>query len=70
MGRERIQVVHGTLDRMITPPHADLLFKGLGGKEKGVTMVVVEGKAHGLPMEWRRDFTKLIGGFVEKTQTL
>lgn len=70
VGRERIQVVHGTLDRMITPPHGDLLFEGLGGKEKGVTMVVVEGKAHGLAMEWRRDFTKLIGGFVEKTSVL
>ncbi|KAK3176072.1 hypothetical protein OEA41_007394 [Lepraria neglecta] len=67
VGRERIQVVHGTLDRMITPLHGDLLFERLGGKEKGVTMVVVEGKSHGLAMEWRRDFTKLIGGFVEKT---
>lgn len=34
VGRERIQVVHGTLDRMITPPHGDLLFEGLGERRR------------------------------------
>ena len=70
VGRERIQVVHGTLDRMVSPPHGDLLFQELGGGGKGVTMVVAEGKGHGLPMEWRRDFTNVISLFVEKTQAL
>ena len=70
VGRERIQVVHGPLDRMVSFQHGELLLKGLGGKEKGVTMVIAEGKAHGLPMEWRRDLTKVIAKFVEKTQNL
>ena len=70
MGRNRILVVHGTVDRMITQPHGELLVKELGGEEKGVTRCMVEGKGHGLPMEWRRDLTKLIAGFVEKTGKL
>ena len=68
VGRDRIMVVHGTLDRMITLPHGEILCKELGGEEKGVTKVIVQGRGHGLPMEWRREFTKLIGSFVEKTR--
>lgn len=70
VGRKRILVVHGSLDRMITTPHGEVLCKELGGEEKGVTRVIVEGRGHALPMEWRRDLTKLIGGFIEKTQAL
>ena len=70
VGRERILVVHGTSDKMITVPHGEVLCKELGGEERGVTRIIVQGKGHGLPMEWRREFTKLIGGFVEKTQKL
>ena len=70
VGRERILVIHGPLDRMISPPHGELLFKELGGVEKGVTMVVAEGKAHGLAMEWRRDLTRVIASFVEKAENL
>ena len=65
MGRNRILVIHGTVDRMITVPHCDLLVKELGGEEKGVRRCMVEGKGHGLPMEWRRGLTKVIAGFVE-----
>ena len=67
--RNRILVIHGTVDRMITPPHGELLVKELGGEEKGVTVCLAEGKGHGLPMEWRKDLTKLIAGFVEKTES-
>ena len=70
VGRARIQVVHGSLDRMISPPHGEMLLEGLGGEERGVTVVVAERKAHGLPMEWRCDLTKLIATFVEKTHKL
>lgn len=66
VGRDRILVIHGTVDRMITPPHGELLAKELGGEEKGVTKCMVEGRSHGLPMEWRRPLTKLIAEFVEK----
>jgi len=70
VGRERILVVHGALDRMLTPPHGEILWKELGGEEKAVTRVIVEGRGHALPMEWRRNLTKLIGEFIEKTQNL
>lgn len=70
VGRNRILVIHGTVDQMITEPHGELLVKELGGEEKGVTRCMVEGRGHGLPMEWRRELTKLIAGFVEKTGRL
>lgn len=70
VGRNRILVIHGTVDQMITQPHGELLVKELGGEENGVTRCMVEGKGHGLPMEWRRELTKLIAGFVEKTGKL
>lgn len=55
---------------MITQPHGELLVKELGGEEKGVTRCMAEGKGHGLPMEWRRDLTKVIARFVEETGRL
>ena len=67
VGRERIQVIHGDVDRMITFPHGEVLAAELGGQEKGVTVVCAKGKAHGLPMEWRREFTKAIAALVERT---
>ena len=70
VGRERILVMHGTIDRMISLPHGDVLCEELGGEEKGVTKVIVEGKGHALMIEWRREFTKLLAGFIEKTQKL
>ena len=70
LGRERILVAHGTLDKMITVPHGEVLCEELGGEEQGVTKVIVPGKGHALPMEWRKEFTKLISGFVEKTEKI
>lgn len=70
VGRERILVIHGSVDRMVTTPHGEILCEELGGEEKGVTKVIVEGRGHALPMEWRRGLTKRLGNFVEKTQAL
>lgn len=70
VGRERIQIVHGNVDKMITFPHGELLAKELGGESSGVTFVLAEGRAHGLAMEWRRDLTKVIAALVEKTHAL
>ena len=67
IGRDRIQVIHGELDEMITADHGEVLAAGLGGQQSGVTVIMVKGKAHGLPMEWRREFTKAIAALVEKT---
>ena len=70
VGRERILVVHGDIDRMVTLPHGQLLLKGLGGEEKGVTWILAEGRGHGLHMEWRRNLTKVIAQHIEKAQGL
>lgn len=70
VGRERIQVIHGTIDRMITFPHGQLLAAELGGPEKGITFIPVEGKAHALNMEWRRELTRAIAALVERTEAL
>ena len=55
---------------MVTQPHGELLVKQLGGEENGVTRCIVEGRGHGLLMEWRRPLTKLIAEFVEKASKL
>ncbi|MCJ1474910.1 hypothetical protein MMC13_003570 [Lambiella insularis] len=68
VGRERIQVLHGTIDNMITVPHGETLVKELGGEESGVTRKVFEGRGHVLPIEERREFGKLIEQLVVKTQ--
>ena len=70
VGRDRIQVIHGTIDEMITFPHGELLARELGGEERSVSFIAVEGKAHGLQMEWRRDLTKAIAALVEKTEAI
>lgn len=76
VGKERIQVVHGTIDNLITFPHAKVLVDGLGGEgegegeEGGVRMVVFEGRGHYIPMEERQKFKDVIAEFIEKTMGL
>jgi pimeloyl-ACP methyl ester carboxylesterase len=67
VGRERICLVHGTVDGMITFTHAGLLKKGLG---EGVAFKVFEGKGHMLPWEVRDELNALVEGMVEKGKTL
>jgi pimeloyl-ACP methyl ester carboxylesterase len=70
VGRERILVLHGTKDRMITFPHAEMLLKGLGGEERGVRKAFFQGQGHVVPIELREEFNQLIEEMVEKGQTL
>jgi len=71
VGRNRIQVVHGTADKMITfHPHADTLVSELGGEQAGVTKTIFEGAGHVVPIEERKAFFELIQGFVERTSAL
>jgi pimeloyl-ACP methyl ester carboxylesterase len=67
VGRERICVVHGTVDGMVSFTHAGLLQKGLG---EGIQFKVFEGKGHMLPWEVRDEFHALVEGMVEKGTTL
>ena len=63
-------VVHGTVDRMITVPHGEVLVRELGGEDRGVKRVIFEGKGHALMMEERWEFTKLVEEFVGRTEAL
>lgn len=70
IGRERILVVHGMQDRMITFPHGETLLKELGGEERGVTKAFFEDQAHVVPIERREEFHGLIEALVKKTKDL
>ena len=68
VGRERVQVVHGTIDNLITLPHAKVLLDALGGEEAGVTKMIFEGRGHYIPMEERQRFKVVIESLIEKTK--
>lgn len=70
VGRERIQVIHGDADVMVSPPHGRLLAEQLGGEEQGLTVIWVPEKAHALHMEWRRGLTKALSQHIEKSSKL
>lgn len=65
VGRERIQVVHGGADRLITVAHGEVLAEGLG-----VHMKVVEGRGHALAIEEREGLGRLVTEMVEKTNAM
>ena len=70
IGRSRIQVMHGTIDLMITVPHGEVLARELGGADAGVTVVIKEGIGHVIMMEERAEFKRLIEAMIEKTSHL
>ncbi|MCJ1435578.1 hypothetical protein MMC27_004952 [Xylographa pallens] len=70
VGGSRIQILHGTIDNLITVPHAHVLYDRLGGKAAGVTKTIFEGRGHYLPWEERPKFRALIEALVEKVQAL
>ena len=70
VGRERIQVLHGTVDNMITVPHAEVLAGELGGEQGGIKKTIFEGRGHVLAWEEREEFKRLISGLIEKTESL
>lgn len=70
VGRERIQVLHGTGDSLISIPHAETLVKGLGGAEGGVTKVLYEGRGHYLPFEEEGKCRVVLEAMIEKAEAL
>ncbi|KAF2101598.1 alpha/beta-hydrolase [Rhizodiscina lignyota] len=70
IGRERILVVHGTIDGMISFPHGEKLLEYLGGEESGITKRFIEGQSHVMPIERRKEFNSWIEAMVEKTEKL
>ena len=70
VGRDRIQVVHGTIDNLITPPHAEMLLEGLGGQDQGVTRILFEGRGHYLPLEECEPLQRKLEAMIDKTEAL
>ena len=70
VGRARIQVVHGSIDKMITVPHGETLAKELGGEDGGVTKTIVPGRAHVLHIEERKVFRDLVMQIVRKAEDM
>lgn len=65
VGRERITVMHGTLDQMITFRHGEVL-----AKELEVELTTWQQAGHVLTMEKRRDFNMMVEQIVKKTERL
>ena len=70
VGQERIQVLHGTIDKMLTVPHGMTLAEELGGEKAGIKKVIFEGKGHVLMMEEKLEFDRLIKQIIEKTEDI
>ncbi|KAJ4397366.1 glycylpeptide N-tetradecanoyltransferase [Gnomoniopsis smithogilvyi] len=51
VGRERILVMHGTADKMISVPHGYKLKEYLGGEGSGLTTHIRDGMGHAPPIE-------------------
>ncbi|KAL8969490.1 MAG: hypothetical protein Q9197_004311 [Variospora fuerteventurae] len=69
VGRQRIQVLHGTVDGMISAPHGETLARELG-EDKGVTKIVVEGCGHVLHFEKTGMYHEILEDMVEKVEGL
>ncbi|KAL8689427.1 MAG: hypothetical protein Q9218_004900 [Villophora microphyllina] len=69
VGRQRIQVLHGTVDQMITVPHGEILAKELG-EEQGVTKIIVDGTGHVLHVEEREKYDQWLESMMDKVENL
>lgn len=69
VGGDRIVVLHGTEDRMITFRHFEL-FKEDIGQDKGVEFVVWDDKGHVLMWEVEKEFNKRVEGCIERIEKL
>ena len=67
VGRERICVMHGTEDRMITYHHAEVLRRELG---EGIRFERFEGRGHVLMWEEREVFNRVVEEMVQKGEKL
>ncbi|KAL8682347.1 MAG: hypothetical protein Q9186_001623 [Xanthomendoza sp. 1 TL-2023] len=69
VGRQRIQVLHGSMDEMISVPHGETLARELG-EEEGVTKIIVQGRGHVLHLEEKILYHEALQRMVEKTENL
>lgn len=70
VGRERILVMHGTADRMISVPHGYKLREYLGGEGSGLTAYIREGMGHAPPIECIEWFHTEMEAIIRKGEAL
>lgn len=70
VGRERILVLHGTADRMISVPHGYKLRQYLGGEDSGLTAVIRDDMGHAPPLECTEWFHELMEDRIRKGEAL
>lgn len=70
VGRERIMVIHGGIDKMITFPHVHVLINGLGGEDSGITVKLEPGQGHVIPIEMRKTFNGWVENLIEKVEKM
>lgn len=72
VGRERILVLHGTADRMISIPHGRKLAAHLGGDggDEGLKVVIRDGMGHVPPLECTEWFHELMEERIAKGEAL
>lgn len=72
VGRERILVLHGTADRMISVPHGRKLRAYLGGDDEGsaLTAIIRDGMGHVPPLECTEWFNALVEERIAKGEAL
>lgn len=70
IGRERIMVVHGGKDRMISFPNGEALAEMLGGAEGGITIKFEPEMGHVFPIERRKTFNQWVEEIVHKGEEL
>jgi pimeloyl-ACP methyl ester carboxylesterase len=70
VGRERIMVIHGTEDRMLTFPHGETLARELELREKGGEVHFLEGSGHVLMIEKNEWHDGVLAGLWERTENL
>jgi hypothetical protein len=66
VGRERIVVMHGTRDNMISFRHGEVLMRELDGE--GITKYIKEGSGHVLPLELAVWLNGVVEAMVEKCE--
>ena len=73
VGRERIVVVHGTEDRMITVPHGEVLAEELSrgaGEGQAIRKEIFQGQGHSIPTEKRQEFHALLEDIIDQVDKL
>jgi len=74
VGRQRIVVVHGEADRMITVPHGRTLIEELNAGGKGgedvVEGIIFAGQGHVIPVEKRQEIARIIEEAVRRGEKL